>query len=672
MKTYNSELRFIFTLILVASISFLSNGQESKPFILGKRADILNEVIPSSFFKIPELHSVNGELKVDLYINEQTYIFVGDTVKLRTYTYESGEFHSTDIGPWGPTLRIGSNDRLSITIHNNLPEIDDQVFLGIMDESMSKYLKKFDHIKKKEITDELKTAMINAVIKNTTLLDYGNLDGAYGEIVIPNKRWIVHGRVPCPCGPGKKTCTKVYIDYNLELKYNVATGKNDIRISELMKHDEVDHNVPHGFSRTNFHTHGFHISPSQDDIFRTVEPSYSSYYTYDLDDHTPGTMWYHPHVHGSTALQVASGMSGAIIIEDEFDDEDKNEDFAALATASESEHERTLIFNQIVYDTTIGELTDFDMLRAANTPKGTTINGISVPKMIIAPGEIQRWRMIHSGYSSTMALLFPKEAIVYQIAIDGIMFDKPVRIESLHLAPGNRSDILIQIPKEVEAFQLNVLSANYKGKCEYFRTDPECLFSDFGLDSLAQLETMLTINVAGEKQTMNFPETLPGPVGHETIDSTELINSGEYRLTDFFIDTEPDVSKYLINKKPFDSQIISETLVLGTAEQWKITSSNNFGHPYHIHINPFQVVSYGDSILDTPIWKDVIMVEGSDTEAIIYARYVRYVGDFVIHCHILMHEDQGMMQRVRIVRPDDYMKTSFQLNANHSKGLKKD
>lgn len=109
-------------------------------------------------------------------------------------------------------------------------------------------------------------------------------------------------------------------------------------------------------------------------------------------------------------------------------------------------------------------------------------------------------------------------------------------------------------------------------------------------------------------------------------------------------------------------------LSLGTAEEWKISSVNALGHPFHIHVNPFQIqriiknatnvdVSLPGATDDAQyaglkgVWKDTLFVKVGYT-AYVRTRYQRYIGDFVLHCHILDHEDQGMMQNVRIVLPD--------------------
>lgn len=129
--------------------------------------------------------------------------------------------------------------------------------------------------------------------------------------------------------------------------------------------------------------------------------------------------------------------------------------------------------------------------------------------------------------------------------------------------------------------------------------------------------------------------------------------------------------------EPYDHKRIDRTLTLGKVEEWTL-QSNVAGHPFHIHVNPFQIVKILDpqgndvSLPDAKdgvegkidpeyrglkgVWKDTIWVKGpkSKTERytiVIRTRYERYIGDFVLHCHILDHEDQGMMQNVSIVIP---------------------
>ncbi|HYV49945.1 MAG TPA: multicopper oxidase domain-containing protein [Myxococcaceae bacterium] len=104
----------------------------------------------------------------------------------------------------------------------------------------------------------------------------------------------------------------------------------------------LTNNIPHGFNTTNLHTHGLHVSPSgnSDNVLLAIGPGEDFRYEIKIPtDHPPGTFWYHPHVHGSTALQVSSGMEGALIIEGDIDR------VPEIAVA----REQVMLFQQIAY-----------------------------------------------------------------------------------------------------------------------------------------------------------------------------------------------------------------------------------------------------------------------------------------------------------------------------------
>ena len=140
-----------------------------------------------------------------------------------------------------------------------------------------------------------------------------------------------------------------------------------------------------------------------------------------------------------------------------------------------------------------------------------------------------------------------------------------------------------------------------------------------------------------------------------------------------------------IDGQPYDGTRIDRTLKLGGVDEWTL-KSNLVSHPFHIHVNPFQIVkiiapdgttdvsapgavdnfqrSGGNPVIDPQypglkgVWKDTLLVKNfaqgpaGQYTVIIRTRYERYIGDFVLHCHILDHEDQGMMQNIRIAIPD--------------------
>ena len=181
--------------------------------------------------------------------------------------------------------------------------------------------------------------------------------------------------------------------------------------------------------------------------------------------------------------------------------------------------------------------------------------------------------------------------------------------------------------------------------CEYFPEKEICQNLPSG-----NHETLIQVKISGQRLNMGIPEGLPA-LGPELKDIplSELVNPEKPRKTQFNIESDSGVTLFTINGREFAADTIHERLGLGQAEQWEITSKLSH-HPYHIHINPFQVVKIGDETVDPPVWKDVVMVNMTH-KANIRTRYTRFWGDFVLHCHILHHEDEGMMQRIRIRRP---------------------
>ena len=144
-------------------------------------------------------------------------------------------------------------------------------------------------------------------------------------------------------------------------------------------------------------------------------------------------------------------------------------------------------------------------------------------------------------------------------------------------------------------------------------------------------------------------------------------------------ETKEKVTLFEIDGEPYQPGRIDRDLILGNTDEWILTSKLA-SHPFHIHVNPFQVVAVldpngkdvsGDDAVDDfdtskklpdpqyrgikGKWKDTLWVKnamGKSYTVIVRTKYQRYIGDFVLHCHILDHEDQGMMQNVRISLPN--------------------
>lgn len=433
-----------------------------------------------------------------------------------------------------------------------------------------------------------------------------------------------------------------------------------------------DHNKPWAANTTNLHFHGFHGSPYEDDIFRHVEPSFGSRYSYSLAGHPGGTHWYHPHVHGTTAIQVASGMSGALIIEGDVE--------AFFSKKGFKIAEQVLVINQIAYDASLtpkripwsadrpvdafNYITNFQINRF---PSGTTVNGQINPTIGMKRNEVQRWRIINSGFAGALRFLIPRGFEAWLLAVDGINTRRLTKIDEkigVAMGPGNRVDLLVRAPNQTMALPLRV--ANYHSLLEYHHLLPRegkdyvdnHLLNFLGPPS-GVLATVASDGVVTERQPN--PADLELPELPEQWKDVVVPSGATERRVEFNMPRNNGVTSFVINGEPFNGRDIPFVLPGGGSERWQL--SNKVGmHPYHIHVNPFQVTHVGQYELTRPQWRDSILIPTVPAQgtpeptcrptATIVSRYdARYPGDFVLHCHILHHEDQGMMARVRVEPP---------------------
>ncbi|CAN5268565.1 hypothetical protein BH10PLA2_BH10PLA2_11710 [soil metagenome] len=369
-------------------------------------------------------------------------------------------------------------------------------------------------------------------------------------------------------------------------------------------------------------------------------------YCFDIPPkHTAGTFWFHAHRHGSTGLQLSSGMAGALIIDPGV--AGGLDDIPEIKEVMKNGGERILVFQQLQYsllpDKT-GVVTEFDVYgtgTATNTLKANLINGEYAPVFEMKCGEIQRWRCVHGGIDSTLNLGIGKDNgqgdldpnslwKQHEIAVDGLPLACMTTQSHTILQPGYRSDLLIQAPDQ----EGDYLFASLK------------VSPTQSLRRVSQSVTPLArIRVKGNMNPMKLPnKDAIGKYSLKSIDEKELFNRQPVKF-EFDADSLP----FTINKTPFDRDHPGVCPRLGTAEEWSLYSTVG-DHPFHVHVNPFEVVTKDvNGNITSRIWRDTIFFREGESPTFIRMRFEDYPGKTVLHCHNLKHEDQGMMMAVQIV-----------------------
>ncbi len=417
------------------------------------------------------------------------------------------------------------------------------------------------------------------------------------------------------------------------------------------------HNSHHEWNTTNLHTHGLHVSPSgkADNVFRRISPKTSFDYEIDIpEDHPAGTFWYHAHKHGAVSAQVASGMSGAIIIDGDLKHEDAWVRGLDEIDEIRDAKEQVMIFQQIPYVILGGfgrvELASLSQMFGPTAwdtlGRHTTVNGVQLPTIRMRPGEIQRWRMVHSGFRESLKLKLMRDPDTVEgpagiefneIAVDGLALHKMMAQPHIEMWPGYRSDVLVKAP----------------ASGSYLLVDERTGVVN-SMNGLSESRKFVAkVVVEGQPLAMELPAE--GSINKYRLPSISADDVSGLQTVTYGINAPP--LQFAVDGHEYDSNNVRR-LELGKTEEWTAKSENNVGpihHPFHIHVNPFEIFSIKNESeveqLDHPIWRDTVILRAGWTVKF-RTHYKRFTGKFVHHCHILDHEDQGMMESVEIFDPN--------------------
>ncbi len=357
---------------------------------------------------------------------------------------------------------------------------------------------------------------------------------------------------------------------------------------------------------TTLHWHGLVVDGDQDGgPHQGIQPGENWSPTFTVDQ-PASTLWYHPHLMGDTADQVYHGLSGLIFIDDENSEKlNLPNDYGVNDIPL------------IVQDRRFGSDGNFDYRTTMmGVVAGDTImiNGTVNPHVRVNKGNI-RFRILNASNSQNFEFRISDGTDFQQIASDGGFLEAPLTRESIFLSPGERAEVIVDFSKTRQ----NVCSL------------------------LLEDQPIMTINLTNTNEDpTEIPDSLAviAPIFNESSRKTRVFDLQSMGLSG------------TINEKYFDMDRIDEEVPLNEPEVWIIRNRGGMmqtdGHPFHVHGTQFQVISRnGQAPPPHEIgFKDTVFV-GIGEEVAILVRFT-HPGVFMYHCHILEHEDNGMMGQFRV------------------------
>jgi len=390
---------------------------------------------------------------------------------------------------------------------------------------------------------------------------------------------------------------------------------------------------------TNLHFHGLHIPPTGrgDNAFLHVEPGETYTYEFELAKNHPALMaYYHPHHHGLVAKQVLGGLGGAIVVRGELDQ----------IPEIKAAREEWVILKDFAPD-------------FARPPQGQehligrqgnwlTVNGQQNPRWTLPQRGLLRLRLLNASPARVFDLAIEGHTF-HLIGTDGGAIERPVELERLVLAPGERADVLVKGDQPSGTYRVldytplasppmvhGSKAESMSGMTGMSGMDHQTSTSDSATNAPqpAPPTPIATIQYGEAVDPLSVPQHLATIAALPEPTTTHRITLGHGMTANEML--------FLLNGQMFDPQRVDVRTRLGQVEDWEIVNRGMTAHSFHLHTNPFQVISYNDQPATLRAWKDTINLKFGDVVKL-RTRYDDFAGLTVYHCHVLDHEDMGMM-----------------------------
>lgn len=392
---------------------------------------------------------------------------------------------------------------------------------------------------------------------------------------------------------------------------------------------------------SNLHYHGLHVTPTGhgDNVFLSIPPNEALTYEFTIPQaHPAGTFWYHPHHHGHVAEQVFSGLAGLFVVRGDLDD----------IPEIKAAQEQFLVLQDFDLNAN-GQINPPNPMALMMGREGSwvSVNGQVNPTIELASGGLLRLRLLNASPSRFYRLALEDHPF-YLIATDGGAIAKPVELSDLLLAPGERAEVLVRGDRQPQQYRLLNLPYNRGGM--------GMMGHGMGMSSRGMMGGMMhqTQEAAQTLATLSYHGSIePLPLPEKLIDVEALPEPTTTRRIELSMARRGGMGGmggmgggmvFLFNNQAFDPQRVDAEVALNTVEEWELVNvdPDRMDHPFHLHVNPFQIMSRDGLPEPFRAWKDTVVVKGGETLRI-RIPFRDFAGRTVYHCHILDHEDLGMM-----------------------------
>jgi suppressor of ftsI len=387
---------------------------------------------------------------------------------------------------------------------------------------------------------------------------------------------------------------------------------------------------------TNLHFHGLEVSPQspQDDVIDMMAmPGDTLHYAVKIPaDHPPGLFWYHTHPHGESHRQALDGMSGAIVIEG----------MERYVPEVSKLREQVLVVRGVSIEHSTNAAA---LLRRADaqppscrsgsetTERVFTVNGEIRPAIGINPGERQFWRIVNASADQYLDVQVDKQNLEI-IALDGMPLayhdqKHPVKVVDHALVPpAGRLEAIVTGPDAAAHASLRTLCVDTGASRD---PNPAMVLAD------------LHAGIPAPPPPAKNKHKLPPPE-YQSVD----LHAYESSEPDFTVVFTEDEKGFYINDQKYEPNSVPMTRArVGTYQHWRVLNSSAELHPMHIHQVHFLVFAENGKRLENPVWLDTVNVPVGETVDVVMDFTNPVIkGMSLFHCHLLNHEDKGMMAKI--------------------------